>query len=162
MEKKKLTKIFVSTLPNGYAFTVNGNEYMCFTEEQLVEEVFLRIAIGEREYMNKENVTAIMETCAKWPEIKDAAKAHADLLAQLRRAQKHETAAIAGQANANQRADQLEAENRRLNDKNYDLISENELLKRKLSQFVPSSSQKVLLNDNHLTKGQRHIKNTTR
>ena len=154
MEKKKLTKIFVSTLPNGYAFTVNGNNYMCFTEEQLVDEVFVRIAIGEREYLNKENVSAILEACAKWQEIGDALKANADLLSQVRRAQKRESAAINGQAKANQRADKLAEENRRLQDKNYDLLAENELLKKKLSQFIPSSSHAIVMEE-HLTKGQR-------
>lgn len=161
MAKNKLPRIYVTTLPNGYAFTVDGNEYMCFTPEQLVDEVFVRIAIGMREYLNKENVAAIMETCAKWPDIKDAAKAHADLLAQLRRAQKHESAAVTAQAKANQRADKLEAENRRLNDKNYDLIAENELLKKKLSQFMPSSSHSVVLEE-HLTKGKREMKRRLR
>ena len=135
MAKRELLYINVDTLSNGYAFTVGKNEYMCWTPEQLVEEVFDRIAIGEREYLTKENVSAIMEACAKWQTIGDALRANAQLLAETRRAQRHECLANTAQAKANDRADKLKAERDKLREENTQLKLELEMLSKKMKYF---------------------------
>ena len=135
MAKRELLYLKIDTLPNGYAFTVDSKEYMCYTEEQLVDEVFARIAIGEREYLTKENVSAIMEACAKWQTIGDALKANAKLLAETRRAQRHECLANTAQAKANERVDKLKKERDELLQENVDLRAELVMVKNKLKKF---------------------------
>ena len=135
MAKNKLPRIYVTTLPNGYAFTVDGNEYMCFTPEQLVSEVFLRLAIGELEYMRKEDVSAVLEAAMRWQDVGEALSANAELIADARRSQTAESVALRAQAKANQKAEKLQKENERLQQKYYDALSENELLKTKLKHF---------------------------
>lgn len=135
MEKRELTKVSVVTLSNGYAFTIGNKEYMCFTEEQLVDEVFVRLAIGEREYLNKENVSAILEACAKWQTIGDALSANAQLLAETRRAKRHECLANTAQAKANERADKLKKERDELWQENVDLRGELVMVKNQLKKF---------------------------
>ena len=135
MAKRELLYINVDKLSNGYAFTVGKNEYMCWTPEQLVDEVFTRIAIGEREYLTKENVSAIMEACAKWQTIGDALKANAQLLAETRRAQRHECLANTAQAKANERAEKIKKERDELWQENVDLREELVMVKNKLKKF---------------------------
>lgn len=135
MEKRELLYINVDTLSNGYAFTVGKNEYMCWTPEELVDEVFARLAIGEREYLTKENVTAIMEACAKWQTIGDALRANAQLLAETRRAQRHECLANTAQAKANDRAEKIEKERDKLREENIQLKLELETLSKKMKYF---------------------------
>lgn len=135
MAKRELLYVRVETLPNGYAFTVGSKEYMCYTEEQLVDEVFTRIAIGEREYLDKENVSAIIEACSKWQTIGDALKANAQLLAETRRAQRHECLANTAQAKANERAEKIKKERDELWNENIQLNMELETLSKKMKYF---------------------------
>ena len=135
MAKRELLYVKVDTLPNGYAFTVDSKEYMCYTEEQLVDEVFARIAIGEREYLTKENVSAILEACAKWQTIGDALSDNAKLLAEVRRAQRHECLANTAQAKANERADKLKKERDDLWQENISLRGELTMMKNRLKKF---------------------------
>jgi hypothetical protein len=152
MAKRELLYVRVETLPNGYAFTVGSKEYMCYTEEQLVDEVFTRIAIGEREYLDKENVSAIMEACAKWQTIGDALKANSQLLAETRRAQRHECLANTAQAKANERAEKIKKERDELWNENIQLNMELETLSKKMKYF-----DNILVGD--LPKDDRHKKN---
>ena len=152
MAKRELLYVRVETLPNGYSFTVGKNEYMCWTPEQLVDEVFTRIAIGEREYLDKENVSAIMEACAKWQTIGDAVSANAKLLAETRRAQRHECLANTAQAKANERAEKIKKERDELWNENIQLNMELETLSKKMKYF-----DNILVGD--LPKDDRHKKN---
>ena len=161
---KKLPNIQVRTVPNGYVFTVKTKEYLCYSPEQLVDEVFVRLAIGELEYLNKENVTAIMESCAKWQDIKSALLANADLIAETRRAHAGENTAIRAQGKANERAEKLQKERDRLWTENVNLRMDIELLQKKLKKFDTMLVGGTLnKNDNaKLTKGQRYIQKTKR
>ena len=156
MAKRELLYINVDTLSNGYAFTVGKNDYMCWTPEHLVDEVFARLAIGEREYLNKENVSAIMEACAKWQTIDDAVSANAKLLADVRRAQRHECLANTAQAKANERADKLKKERDELWQENIDLRAELVMVKNKLKKF-----DSILIGDFEIPE-KSHIKHKKR
>ena len=159
MAKRELTKISVVTLSNGYAFTIGNKEYMCFTEEQLVSEVFVRLALGELEYMNKETISAVLEAAARWQDAKDALMANAELIAQARRAQTEANIALRAQAKANERAEELQKERDRLWNENVNLSMDNDLLKSKLKKFdkmlVGGSKPIKITSETKLTKGQR-------
>lgn len=152
-------RVRVETLPNGYAFTVDGQEYMCFTGEQLVSEVFVRLAIEQLDYMNKEMVTAVLESAARWQEVKDALMANAELIASARRAHSNENMAIHAQAKATKRADDMQLERDRLLDENVNLRLEVEQLKLKLKKFgnmlVGGSKPVKVTGGTKMTKGQR-------
>lgn len=152
-------KVTIATLPNGYAFTVDGQEYMCFTTEQLVSEVFVRLAVEQLEYMNKDMVTAILESAARWQTVKDALMANAELIASARRAHSDEKIAIHAQAKATKRSDEMQMERDKLLSDNVNLRLEVERLKLKLKKFgnmLVGSVKPVKVTDgNKLTKGQR-------
>lgn len=118
----------------------------------MVDEVFARLAIGEREYLDKENVSAIMEACAKWQTIGDALKANSQLLAETRRAQRHECLANTAQAKANERAEKIKKERDELWNENIQLNMELETLSKKMKYF-----DNILVGD--LPKDDRHKKN---
>ena len=52
-EKKLLPDIRVSKLPNGYAFTYEGEEFMCFSQMMLVAEVMARVGGANSDEMDK-------------------------------------------------------------------------------------------------------------
>ena len=153
-------KVSVSTLPNGYAFTVDDKEYLCFSAEQLVNEVFVRLALGELEYMNKDTIAAVLEAAAKWQDVKDALMANAELIASARRAHANEIIALGAQAKANERAEELQRERDRLWNENVNLKMEIEQLEIKLKKFDRmlvgnTAKPKRVTIDTKLTKGQR-------
>ena len=153
-------KVSVSTLPNGYAFTVDDKEYLCFSAEQLVNEVFVRLALGELEYMNKDTIAAVLEAAAKWQDMKDALMANAELIASARRAHANEIIALGAQAKANERAEKLQLERDRLWNENVNLKMEIEQLEFKLKKFDRmlvgnTAKPKRVTIDTKLTKGQR-------
>lgn len=153
-------KVSVSTLPNGYAFTVDDKEYLCFSAEQLVNEVFVRLALGELEYMNKDTIAAVLEAAAKWQDMKDALMANAELIASARRAHANEIIALGAQAKANQRAEELQCDRDRLWNENVNLKMEIEQLEIKLKKFDRmlvgnTAKPKRVTIDTKLTKGQR-------
>ena len=153
-------KVSVSTLPNGYAFTVDDKEYLCFSAEQLVNEVFVRLALGELEYMNKDTIAAVLEAAAKWQDMKDALMANAELIASARRAHANEIIALGAQAKANERAEKLQLERDRLWNENVNLKMEIEQLEIKLKKLDRmlvgnTAKPKRVTIDTKLTKGQR-------
>jgi len=53
MEKKNLAKINLCTLPNGYALTVDGQEYMYFNEIDLLAGFMGHVGMREVEYADR-------------------------------------------------------------------------------------------------------------
>ena len=93
-QREMAHRVKVETLQNGYAFTVDGHEYICFTAEQLVNEVFVRLGLEMLEYVDHETLAAIVEACAKWQDINSALMANATLMAETKRAHSNENVAI--------------------------------------------------------------------
>lgn len=164
-EKKKYEqrdqrpKVRVETLPNGYALTIEGKEYICFSAEQLVNEIFVRLALGELEYMNKETIAAVLESAARWQDVKDALMANAELISQAHRAQSEANTALRAQAKANAEAEKWKKERDRLWNENITLGMEKDLLAAKLKKFdkmlVGGAKPVIVTDDTKLTKGQR-------
>ena len=158
-QREQRPRVRVETLPNGYALTIEGKEYICFTAEQLVNEVFVRLALGELEYMNKETIAAVLESAARWQDVKDALMANADLIAQAHRAQSEANTSLRAQAKANEEAEKWKKERDRLWNENITLSMENDLLAAKLKKFdkmlVGGAKPVMVTDDTKLTKGQR-------
>ena len=66
--KKKLPRISVCTLPNGYSLTIEGHrhEYMYFTPEKLLEGVMMHIGLKMTDQLNMENVKDFLTTAIEW------------------------------------------------------------------------------------------------
>ena len=158
-QREQKPRVSVATLPNGYAFTVNGKEYLCFTAEQLVSEVFVRLALGELEYMNKETISAVLEAAARWQDVKDALMANAELIASARRAQTEANIALRAQSKANEDCERYKKERDRLWSENVNLKMDVDRLEAKLKKFdralVGGSKPVKITDDTRLTKGQR-------
>lgn len=88
MAKEKLPKIDVTTLPNGYALTVDSKEYMAFTVESLVNEFLIHVGIGIANYLDDDTVKDMMTAVATWPNADDAVQAAATMAAESERLRK--------------------------------------------------------------------------
>ena len=66
--------ISVQTLPNGYALTVDNQEYMYFNTRELLEGIFYHIGLEKTEYMDRQTIHDLMFAAATWPDAKDAVK----------------------------------------------------------------------------------------
>lgn len=63
---KKRRKVEVTTLPNGYALTVDGTEYMALNELELAGIVFIHVAVGDDKYADRDMAQNIIEAAANW------------------------------------------------------------------------------------------------
>lgn len=63
---KNLTPIKLETAPNGYALEVNGQGYLYFTLEELLEGFIVHVGLKELEYMNRDGLKKIIEASLKW------------------------------------------------------------------------------------------------
>jgi DNA repair exonuclease SbcCD ATPase subunit len=80
--------VLLTTLPNGYALTVDGQEYMAFDVEGMLAQVFTHIALNETEYLSANFVNSLFEVAGRWPRHKDAYTALADQIAIVKDQQK--------------------------------------------------------------------------
>lgn len=71
-EKKKLPNIHVETVPNGYAMKVEGYQYMTFSPEGLLSEIFYRVGCQELDWCDRKFVENIVEAAGAWPTMKEA------------------------------------------------------------------------------------------
>ena len=60
MEKSKLTKISVSTHPNGYSLKIDGQDYMYFNMMELLAGVMVHIGLQNTDYMDKGNILTML------------------------------------------------------------------------------------------------------
>ena len=102
MSKKNFPQISVVTLPNGYALTVGKHEYLALSPESLVDLVFVHIAIGELDYINRDMAAGLLQAAATWKDVGEALSANAQLLGETRWAERDYQNAIRGQAKANE------------------------------------------------------------
>ena len=66
--RKKLPKIEVKTVANGYMLTIDGHrqEYMYFSPDKLLEGFMMHIGLKMTEQLNMENVTDFLATAINW------------------------------------------------------------------------------------------------
>ena len=60
--KEELLNIKIQTLPNGYALTVDNNEYMYFTLEKLLEGFMYHVGLGELGIVNMDDIKMLVES----------------------------------------------------------------------------------------------------
>lgn len=59
--KKELKKINVMTLRNGYALKVDGESYMYYNQQSLLEGMLVRIGMDRHDEMSKNDLHAMVE-----------------------------------------------------------------------------------------------------
>ena len=59
--KKELKKINVMTLRNGYALKVDGESYMYYNQQSLLEGMLVRIGMDRQDEMTKNDLHAMVE-----------------------------------------------------------------------------------------------------
>ena len=66
--KKKLPKIEVKTVQNGYVLTFDGarHEFMYFSPDKLLEGFMMHIGLKMTEQLNMDNVTDFLATAMNW------------------------------------------------------------------------------------------------
>lgn len=84
----KRPNVLLTTLPNGYALTVDGKEYMAFDVEGMLAQVFTHIALNETEYLSASFVKSLFEVAGTWPDHKDAYNAVAEQMEIVKEQQK--------------------------------------------------------------------------
>lgn len=80
--------VLLTTLPNGYALTVDKKEYMAFDVESMLAQVFAHIALHENDYMDANYMKSLFEVAGAWPDHKDAYNAVAEQMAIVKEQQK--------------------------------------------------------------------------
>lgn len=132
MSKKNFPHISVTTLPNGYALTVGKHEYLALSPESLVDLVFVHIAIGELDYINRDMAAGLLQAAVTWQTVGEALSANAQLIAEARRAERDYQSAIRGQSKANDECEKMRKERDALHLKNLDLEYEIKKLKSQI------------------------------
>lgn len=72
MRKKKLPKIEVRTVPNGYSMAIEGHrqEYMYYTPEALLKGMMMHVGLKMTEELSKENIDAFLESTIQLDSLK--------------------------------------------------------------------------------------------
>ena len=91
MAKKQLTKVSVQTVPNGYLLNVEGNGYMYFTIQELLEGFFVHVGLSKLNWLDRDTITDLLTACATWPKEGDAIQEAARLTAQVEDLQQSRT-----------------------------------------------------------------------
>jgi hypothetical protein len=70
--KKKLPRIEVHTVPNGYTLTIEGhrNEYMYFSPEKLMEGVMVHIGLKMTDQLSAETIQSFIDSALQWNDLK--------------------------------------------------------------------------------------------
>lgn len=87
-KNEKRPYVLLTTVPNGYALTVDKKEYMAFDVEGMLAQVFTHIALHENDYMEANYVKSLFEVAGAWPDHKDAYNAVAEQMAIVKDQQK--------------------------------------------------------------------------
>ena len=66
--KKKLPRISVCTLPNGYSLTIEGHkhEYMYFSPEKLLEGIMVHVGLKMTEQLSTDTIKSFIESALEW------------------------------------------------------------------------------------------------
>lgn len=69
-------------LPNGYAVDIGKRKYMFHTVEDLLTGLFFHLGLQEYEYVDKNEIQALMQSISVWQTQKQAFKAASDMMQQ--------------------------------------------------------------------------------
>ena len=66
--KKKLPRISVSTLPNGYSLSIEGHkhEYMYFSPEKLLEGMMVHVGLKMTEQLDTDTIKSFIDSALEW------------------------------------------------------------------------------------------------
>ena len=66
--KKKLPRISVQTLPNGYSLSIEGHkhEYMYFSPEKLLEGIMVHVGLKMTEELNTETIKSFIDSAIEF------------------------------------------------------------------------------------------------
>ena len=70
--KKKLPKIEVHSVANGYVMTIEGHrqEYMYFSPEKLMEGVMVHIGLKMTDQLSAETISSFIDSALQWNDLK--------------------------------------------------------------------------------------------
>ena len=70
--KKKLPRISVSTLPNGYSLTIEGHkhEYMYFSPEKLLEGIMVHVGLKMTEQLDTDTIKSFIDSAIEFHNMK--------------------------------------------------------------------------------------------
>ena len=74
--KKKLPRIEVHTLPNGYSLSIEGHkqEYMYFTPEKLLEGFMVHVGLKMTEQLSTDTIKSFIDSALEWNNTKASHK----------------------------------------------------------------------------------------
>ena len=74
--KKKLPRISVSTLPNGYSLSIEGHkhEYMYFSPEKLLEGIMVHVGLKMTEQLNTDTIKSFIDSAIEFHNTKASHK----------------------------------------------------------------------------------------
>lgn len=74
--KKKLPRISVSTLPNGYSLIIEGHkhEYMYFSPEKLLEGIMVHVGLKMTEELDTDTIKSFIDSALEWNNLKASHK----------------------------------------------------------------------------------------
>ena len=74
--KKKLPRISVSTLPNGYSLSIEGHrhEYMYFSPEKLLEGIMVHVGLKMTEQLNTDTIKSFIDSAIEFHNMKASHK----------------------------------------------------------------------------------------
>lgn len=74
--KKKLPRISVHTLPNGYSLSIEGHkhEYMYFSPEKLLEGIMVHVGLKMTEELSTETIKSFIDSALEWNNLKASHK----------------------------------------------------------------------------------------
>ena len=74
--KKKLPRISVHTLPNGYSLVIEGHkhEYMYFSPEKLLEGMMVHVGLKMTEQLDTDTIKSFIDSALEWNNLKASHK----------------------------------------------------------------------------------------
>ena len=70
--RKKLPKIEVHSVPNGYTLTIEGHrqEYMYFSPDKLMEGVMVHVGLKMTDQLSAETIQSFIDSALQWNDLK--------------------------------------------------------------------------------------------
>lgn len=68
---KELRRIELITKPNGYTLDIDGNSYMYFSENELLEGFLVHVGLDHKEYVGKDEIKTLIDASVAWKDRTD-------------------------------------------------------------------------------------------
>ena len=144
---KKRRKVEVTTLPNGYTLTVDGNEYMALSELELAGIIFIHVAVGDDKFADRDMAQNIIEAAANWSTAEQTVMGTANVLNSAEDAKREILTKAARIAELELQIEELEKKDRLLVKENQRLLykaSDLDSTRREVQYWVAAYNKKEL------------------